>query len=173
MSDTENPPPQRRMGLAMSAIAWIIVLGLLVLWFNEWLGERNNPNREPVTLTDGDTREVTLRPNHQHHYVVSGYINRQPVTFMLDTGATDVVVPAQVADRIGLKPGYPTTAMTANGVVDVFSTRLDSVEIGGIRLHSIPASINPAMREPVVLLGMSALRQIEFTQRGDVLILRQ
>jgi aspartyl protease family protein len=45
--------------------------------------------------------------------------------------------------------------------------------IGDIKLTNVSAHINPSMDFDEILLGMSALKQIEFTQRGDTLILRQ
>ena len=63
--------------------------------------------------------------------------------------------------------------MTANGVVTIYQTRLNSLTIGEIELYNIDASINPAMNAGAILLGMSALGQIEFSQQGDTLTLRQ
>jgi aspartyl protease family protein len=40
-------------------------------------------------------------------------------------------------------------------------------------LHDLPASINPNVNDDIILLGMSFLKHIEFTQRGDTLILKQ
>lgn len=171
-SSPENPQ-QRKTGLTMIVIAWLILFGLIALYFDDWLGEQANPNQNPTSADTGQHIEVTLLPNRQHHYVVSGTINGHDVTFILDTGATDVVIPASLAERIGLPRGQPQIANTANGQVVVYSTLLDSVTIADIRLSDIRASINPGMDGRTVLLGMSALRQIEFAQRGETLILRQ
>ncbi|HSJ49577.1 MAG TPA: retroviral-like aspartic protease family protein, partial [Gammaproteobacteria bacterium] len=53
------------------------------------------------------------------------------------------------------------------------ATRLDELRIGDIVLRDVRASINPAVDDIGILLGMSVLKQLEFTQRGDILILRQ
>lgn len=171
-SSSENPQ-QRKTGMTMIVIAWLILFALIALYFDDWLGEQANPNQNPAVAHTGKNVEVTLLPNRQHHYVVSGTINGHAVTFILDTGATDVVLPAALADRIGLPRGQPKIANTANGRVTVYSTVLDSVKIADIQLADIRASINPGMDGNTVLLGMSALRQIEFAQRGETLILRQ
>lgn len=158
----------------MFILAWLVLLLLLVLFFTDLLNDQQNPNQNPqIQSSLTGAKEVLLLPNQQHHYVVSGLINDYEVTYLLDTGATDVVVSLQLAKKIGLKPGRKQYANTANGTVAIYSTMLESVDIGGIQLHNITASINPGMTGEVVLLGMSALRQIEFTQRGDTLILRQ
>ena len=92
--------------------------------------------------------------------------------FLLDTGASDVAIPARLAERMGLRRGPAVQYQTANGVVTAYRTLLDSVSIGPIVIRDVPASINPGMQDMEILLGMSVLKRIEFTQRGDTLILR-
>ncbi len=168
--ETDSP---RKIGITMIILAWGVLFLLLALFFDDWLQEQQNPNQSPTSKSNNGNIEVVLVPNRQHHYVVSGAINNQEVTFLLDTGATDVVVPSSLAQQLKLVAGRKQYANTANGTIGVYSTQLQSVTIGDIHLHNIQASINPGMDKGVVLLGMSALKQIEFTQRGDTLILRQ
>ena len=92
---------------------------------------------------------------------------------MLDTGATNVAIPAHLADKLNLQRGHRHQVMTANGIAEAFGTRINTLTIGDILLRDIRASINPSMAGNEILLGMSALKQIEFTQRGDQLTLRQ
>lgn len=148
-------------------------LGAMTIFFDSLLSNRDNPNRDPISQTGSDgSVSVELLRNPQGHYLVSGFINGTPANFLLDTGATDVVMSEQLAKQAMLERGYPTRAMTANGEVVVYSASVDSLEIGGIELREVRASINPVMRGTTVLLGMSALQHIEFTQRGDSLTLR-
>ena len=74
--------------------------------------------------------------------------------------------------NVNLPFGQRMQAMTANGAVTVFRTRIDRLEIGDIVLRDIPASINTSDSFGAILLGMSALGQIEFRQQGNVLTLR-
>ena len=157
----------------MIAIAFIIGIGLLTLYFGKVEDEKRNPNRDPTSRQHEGAVLVELLRNRSGHYVVSGTINQMPVEFILDTGATDVVIPAAVAADAGLTRGRPTRAMTANGVITVFSTTVDRLTIGDISLDNVQASINPAMAQPSILLGMSALKRIEFVQQGESLTLRQ
>ena len=62
---------------------------------------------------------------------------------------------------------------TPNGMVKVYRTRLQTLDLGVIHLKDVRASINPGMSGDEVLLGMSALKHVEFTQRGTRLTLRQ
>ena len=175
MNESESTPSNAgRAGAIMTVLAWILVLGLLSLFFSGWLEKLNNPNQQVSTrlLADG-VREVVLQQNRGGHYVANGTINGHPVTFLLDTGATSVSVPASIARPLGLKRGAPLRANTANGTITTYATRLDEVQLGDITLRNVRADINPRMQGDEVLLGMSFLRKLEFTQRDRELTIRQ
>lgn len=164
---------QQKIGRGMIWAAWILLLGLLTWFFAGWLDRVHNPNASPAVSIDPDGRTaVELQRNRGGHYVLTGSINGEPVTFLLDTGASDVNIPAGVAERIGLSRGLPLQATTANGRITVYATRLAEVGIGPIRVADVAASINPHMPGEQVLLGMSVLKHLELTQRGNQLILR-
>jgi len=173
MPPSSQQNPGKNIGQGMLIASFSIGLAALTIFFDAWLGNRSNPNSNPASLvTPAGVREVVLQRNPQGHYVSSGEINGVPVTFLLDTGATDVAIPARVAQAAGLERGYPTQATTANGVITVYSTRVDALLLGNIQLHDISASITPSMPGETILLGMSALQQVEFAQRGSQLTLR-
>jgi aspartyl protease family protein len=153
--------------------AWLAVLGLLTWFFSGALEEQRNPNQRVTAMTRADASEVTLLRNRFGHYVATGRINGREVELMLDTGASDVSVPAALADDLGLERGPRAIYQTANGAIVAYRTVLDRVDLGGIALEKVRASINPAVPEGQVLLGMSFLKQLEFTQRGNTLTLRQ
>ena len=93
---------------------------------------------------------------------------------MLDTGASDVVVPIDMADNLGLEKGATLVASTANGEVSIFASTIQTLKMGEIVLKNVAASINPGMKgEDEVLLGMSALRYLELQQTGDTITLIQ
>ena len=104
-----------RSGTFMIGAAWVVFFLFLVLLFDDLLTQRINPNQNIVTTDLGHTREIQLQRNVQGHYVATGTINGSYVTFLLDTGATDVAIPDHVADAIGLKRGQAITVKTANG----------------------------------------------------------
>ncbi len=162
-----------KIGRMMILLAWILLLVLLSILFRDYLAQQNNPNRHIVTGTEDGERRIELQRNRYGHYLASGRINDKDVTFLLDTGATDVSVPAPVADDLDLKRGFAVQVQTANGVITVYSTRLNKVEIGNIVLHDVRAHINPRMQGREILLGMSFLKNLEFQQQGDTLTLTQ
>ena len=75
--------------------------------------------------------------------------------------------------ELGLQPGAPVQIRTANGTVTGWRTRLGLLQLGDIQLREVAALITPGMEGHEVLLGMSALKQLEFTQKGGTLVLRQ
>ncbi len=162
------------MGMGMMVITWVLVLGFGAWFFSGLLERQFNPNTSLRTSESAaGVREVTLKRNKYGHYVTSGTINGEPVTFMLDTGATGVAIPAALAERMKLPRGRAFQSQTANGNTLSYATRLDSVAVGGIALEDVPASIVTGMQLDEVLLGMTFLKHIEFSQRGDMLTLRQ
>ncbi len=174
--DTKQPNNNELKGLSsgMTVVAWLLVLGLLTMFFNNWLDEQRNPNQQIMGITNSDgIREVSLQRNRYGHYNASGYINGHEVEFMLDTGASDIVIPAHIADNLDLKRGAALTYRTANGDITAYLTQLAEVELGNIVIENVRASINPAMKDGEVLLGMSFLKKVEFTQSGNRLTLRQ
>jgi aspartyl protease family protein len=162
------------MGRTMYALAWIAAMGLLTLYFSDVLDRQRNPNRNvDSAVTEDGVREVMLIRNRMGHYVSSGSINGREVEFLLDTGATGVAIPAQVAQQLSLPRGRSVMMNTANGPARSWQTRLAEVKVGDIRLRNVEATITPGLRTREILLGMSFLKHIEFTQRGNTLTLRQ
>ncbi len=86
--------------------------------------------------------------------------------FMVDTGASYVLLPQAVASEAGIEVGADARTMqftTANGVVEQAVVTLDSVELGSAQASDVPASISPSMQ--IGLLGLSFLNR--FTVQVD------
>ncbi|MCV6638877.1 TIGR02281 family clan AA aspartic protease [Candidatus Albibeggiatoa sp. nov. NOAA] len=166
--------PTQKMGTGMIVASWVIIITMLTLAFSGFLDNKYNPNQNVETYQNTTTgqREVILQRGHHGHYVATGTINGTAVTFLLDTGATDIAIPEHIAKKIGLKRGMPMQVSTANGSITVYSSRLNSVTLGLIELNNVRANINPYMDGDEVLLGMSFLKHLEMVQKGEVLILR-
>lgn len=157
----------------MLVLAWGAGLLLATHFFGNWEDRQRNPNQAPQSVQGDGFIEVSLASSRQGHYLVDGEINGSTVTFLLDTGATQVAIPSALAERLQLERGTSIVIRTANGRATGHRTRLDSLRLGDIELHDIAALIAPGMDGDEVLLGMSALKQLEFTQKGGTLVLRQ
>lgn len=119
------------------------------------------------------TGEVVIPRSRDGHYYVDGAINGQPLTFMIDTGATIVSVDTAFARGAGLPPGRPERFTTAGGIVIGEVVSDQTVEAGGIRIEGLRVAVGIQMRagEPA-LLGANFLRYLEVVQSGDRMILR-
>ena len=170
MSETEI----KNTAKIMSFLAWIFGLMLLTYFIGIWEENQVNPNKAPETSSVNNKHQVVLQQNRIGHYLVNGTINHTAATFLLDTGATDVVIPGQLASNYKLvENGYKQT-ITANGIITVAQTSIEVISIGDINLYNVRASINPGMQKnQEVLLGMSALKQLELTQINQSLTLTQ
>lgn len=166
--------PTNKIGKIFVWLSWIIAIALFMFVFQEVLDEQYNPNSKPiVSLSSSGQAEVILKQNRHGHYVTQGTINESSVTFLLDTGATQVSIPAHIADELQLESFGHYPVQTANGTVTVYQTKIDQLSIGNIFLYNVAAHINPAMKSNEILLGMSALKKVEFSQIGKKLTLRE
>jgi aspartyl protease family protein len=126
-----------------------------------------------VTASDG-TVTITRRSDGNFH--VQAEVNGQPQGFQFDTGASSVVLTAESAAALGIRPAeseFSVRVSTANGVTVAAPAFLDSLRVGGIVERRVPALVSRpgALREN--LLGMSFLdRLASFEVRGDRLVLR-
>ncbi len=176
--DNQNDPSQNNdndtqpLGKGMYFAAWILGLALMTSLFSGVIEQKINPNQSPNARYVNGATEVVLKQNSQGHYVTNGTINGKNVTFLLDTGATDVAVPAHIAAKVDMRRGRPIQVMTANGITTAYQSWIAEVGIDDLIIQDVDANINPAMTDDFILLGMSALKQLEFTQRGDTLTLK-
>lgn len=169
---SERPAGQRAARI-MLVLAWAAALALATHWFGNWEAQRDNPNRRPASVHGDGYIEVSLASSRGGHYVLDGQIDGRTVTLLLDTGASAVAVPQKLASELGLQPSAQVQIRTANGTVTGWRTRLGLLQLGDIQLRDVAALITPGMEGEEVLLGMSALKQLEFTQKGGTLVLRQ
>ena len=170
----QAPEPTNPYGKTFAIIAWLIVMLMLYLFFQDTIDKQLNPNQQlnSVQGSRGETRTVLIR-NKSGHYVGTALINDTPVDFMLDTGATTVAITQRTAEKLGLPFGAQIQVNTANGLSSAWRSRIDRLQLGDIVLTNIPASIVPNLGGTEILLGMSALKQLEFHQQGNQLTLIQ
>lgn len=117
---------------------------------------------------------VTLSADPSGHFIVAGSINGSSVMFLLDTGASSVVLPAAEARRMGVnyKTGQRVGASTANGVIQAWRVSLNNVRVGNISLNQVEGLVVESGM-PAVLLGMSFLNRTDMKREGQIMILTQ
>ena len=117
----------------------------------------------------GSAGEVVLPQQRDGHYYVTLGVNGVPVDFVVDTGASQMVLTRGDAERVGLNPDqlrYLGMASTANGVVQTANVRLDSVSLGDVTETDVPAVVNGGEMFGS-LLGMSYLSRFSNIQIRD------
>lgn len=120
-----------------------------------------------------DARQsVVLVADGRGHFVTEGRVNGGMVRFVVDTGASSVVLPETDANRLGIdyRKGERGLIQTANGVASAWRVSLDQVRLGGIELHQVDAVVIEKGPD-VVLLGMSFLNRVEMRRDGDTMTL--
>jgi aspartyl protease family protein len=159
------------------AIVWLGIILLLVLGYSFRDGLTNNrlmaellPHRANIS----DDGSFTIRSREDGHFYIEAKINNASVLFMVDTGASDIVLAPDDAKRAGLAPetlNFSRTYQTANGTVMGAPVKLASLRIGTIHMRDIPASVNGAAMENS-LLGMRFLQELrEYKVEGNTLTL--
>jgi aspartyl protease family protein len=126
---------------------------------------RHAPDAPPPTapVTDG-WNSIAVPEDGSGHFTVTAMVNGTPVDFLVDTGASHVVLTPADAARVG-------RAETANGTVGLAPVMLRELRIGQFSRYGVPAIVNAAPMQ-VSLLGMSFLAKLEgWEAKGDRLLL--
>ena len=108
-----------------------------------------------------ETGQITLPRGRDGHYYLTAQINGSAVRFVVDTGATDIVLTREDAARIGIDPeslDYLGRARTANGETKTAFVRLDEVVVGEAVDRDVPAVVNAGSMSQS-LLGMGYLQR--------------
>jgi aspartyl protease family protein len=104
---------------------------------------------------------VSFNRARDGHFYAELHVNGKPIEFVIDTGASDIVLSPKDAEFLGYPVSdltYSGHANTANGVVPMARITLDSITLGRFTDHSIPATVNGGELE-TSLLGMHYLKR--------------
>ncbi len=159
---------------AQQAAVWVLIFVGMIAAVGLWSDIRDNVAPQQSYI-DGQAT-VTVPRSHDGHYYLVLEIDGTPIEFVVDTGATDVVLTMKDAAKIGIDAEnlfFSGIARTANGEVRIAPVKLKNVRLGDIKDKTIRASVNEGEMSQS-LLGMSYLqrfRNIEIS--GDKLILRR
>lgn len=121
-------------------------------------------------------RSVRIRRRPDGHFIAKTEVNGVPLTMLIDTGASTVVLKPNDAQRLGIdveRLKYTVPVQTANGTTYAAHVRLRNLSLGPIILKDVEALVAKPGTLRENLLGMSflsRLRSYEFTT--DMLTLR-
>ena len=105
------------------------------------------------------------------HFFIDAAVNGTMIRFLLDTGATNVVLSRDDARAAGIGDdlGFSTTIATAGGQALAASASLRSLRLDQFEVQDVPVVV-VAKSMPVSLLGMSFLHKLQsYSIRDGVL----
>lgn len=118
---------------------------------------------------------LVLRAAADGHFYLQTEVNGRPVRFMVDTGASGIMLPLSAAKRLGIALeglSFTTAFNTANGQVFGAPVRLESLAFSGHRFADVPAYVSE-VEQGTPLLGMRFLEQAQSIElREDELIIK-
>ncbi len=162
-----------RLGQTLQqALIWVLIFaGVVIAYgFSDTLKAQLFPG-QAARVSDQSYR---LNRQPDGHFYITLKVNGTPVEFVVDTGASQIVLSQQDARRIGIDPDtlpYLGRADTANGVVKTARVVLRVITLGDIVDTDVPAQVNGGAMSGS-LLGMSYLSRFrELSIRGNTLIL--
>lgn len=148
---------RKNMGkMAQQAAIWALIFIGVIGGYGLWEDISNDVNPRQAIVDDST---VAIPRSPDGHYYLTLDINDKPIRFVIDTGASQVVLSQNDAQRLGIDPAtlnFSGAANTANGVVRTAPVVLDQVRLGAITDQSIPAVVNGGAMD-ASLLGMTYL----------------
>lgn len=166
-------------GAMKQGLWWIVIfLGLVTAYSfkPEVISLKNRLVTQlfPYQSVQTDSGMLEFRKSEDGHFYIKADINNVPVLFLVDTGASSIVLAPQDAKRIGFDMNnlaFNQVYQTANGRVMGASVRLAQFRIGSLVQHDIRASVNGAEMD-TSLLGMRFLESLKsYKVEGDILLL--
>jgi aspartyl protease family protein len=140
-------------------------------WGFEYFEQSRQAKLQPYT---GGAGELVIPLQRDGHFHVPGEVNRQPVTFLVDTGASHVSVSQALAEQAGLPAGAPITLSTANGTRAGQLVRGVPVRAGSLVLNDASVSVGlSGLPAHQALLGQSFLKHFDVEIGRDAMVLRQ
>lgn len=125
--------------------------------------------RSATSSSSDDAWEYVVEAGHHGHFVIEAIVNGVPITFLLDTGASNVILTPDDAAALGFERRsleFRQRFRTANGIVRAAPVTLREVRIGQFSLYDLQASVNEAPIG-ISLLGMRFLDRLNGYEVAD------
>ncbi|MEP5764888.1 MAG: retropepsin-like aspartic protease [Halieaceae bacterium] len=116
---------------------------------------------------------VRIPKNANRQYITNAQINGRGTQVLVDTGANIVALNSLTARALGIDfdDAPQSQVATASGIVPAYTVMLDKVDVGGITVRRVQASIVTGSFPETVLLGMSYLQHVKMTEQDGILLL--
>lgn len=141
------------------ALIWGFIFLGVVAGYGLWNDvQRQSASGQMLQLGNG---QISVPRQPDGHYYLTLALNGENIRFVVDTGASDMVLTKKDARRIGLDVdalNFIGTASTANGTVRTAPVRLSTVRLGDVTDTDVYASVNGGDMDGS-LLGMGYLER--------------
>jgi aspartyl protease family protein len=134
------------------------------------------PTAAVVEPQPTNSRSLTIQRGAHGQFETQAVIDGRRMEFLVDTGASLVILRESEAGRLGVHPArrdYTARVSTANGTVMAAPTELNRVEVGGLVVFNVAALVLPDEALSKNLLGMSFLSRVHWEHRNGRLVLEQ
>lgn len=163
---------ESRSKLVQQAMIWGFIFVGVIAMIGLWNDIRHTVR--PMQSVNGDSGQIILPRQADGHYHLVAEVNGTTIEFVVDTGASQIVLTRADAQKIGIDPAelaFTGRAQTANGMVRTAPVRLDTLSVGGITDENLRAVVNESDLFQS-LLGMSYLQHFSKVEiQGSQLIL--
>ena len=153
--------PRAVMAAAGRLIVWGLIFAMAIIAYS--YRDTIRGALFPATAVRMEGGGVELRRGADGHFQATLEINGEPIRFIVDTGATEIVLARADAAKAGIDLDalvFSGRAITANGPVPTARIRLDSVTLGDVTARNLPASVTAGALQ-TSLLGMTYLNRFE------------
>jgi aspartyl protease family protein len=120
-----------------------------------------------------ESQVVKIPRDAMLQYQTAATINGRTVQVLVDTGANIVALNSSHADALGVnyRAGAPGRVETASGSIEAWIVTLRSIDVGGIQVDNVRASVVEGDFPSTILLGMTYLKHVEMRENDGILSL--
>ena len=160
----------------ISASNRLAPLGIVTFWLllmaGVYLGFGHFMKPKPQVITS--TGDLVIERSRDGHFYADGVINGAKVRFLMDTGASLVVVSEPFAKSIGLNAGEPTTFHTANGTLSGYIAPKAAISVGPLSISDIRVGVGlRGLADGTALLGQNFLSKFDVTIGKDQMTIKK
>ncbi len=153
--------------LLRHGLGWLVIFFVAIAAAGLWGDVRSSLHPRQSVFAAEERVEVPRAPDG--HYYLTLKVDGTPVDFVVDTGATDIVLSRSAAERLDIDTGaliYTGRAGTANGEVRTARLRVDTLALGPIVDRNVPVWVNSGEMD-TSLLGMAYLQRFSSIRIED------
>ena len=142
-------------------LIWFIIFIFFIVVALVW--ENYRSEKSSLNIFDKDLERLTLKTASDGHFYVTLSINNKPINFLIDTGATAMILSKKDGEKLGFnvdKLNFSQLAQTANGEILISPVVFDKVSLGFKNFSNVKAFISHTDMEKS-LLGMRFLSRLK------------